>query len=92
MALPSGDAIVSWLDSGTADGAVMLCHVTADGLVGAQLRAAEASVGRSTGVPRIARVGSDVVVVWTEDNKTTRIRAVTIPIKSVVSAQALTDD
>ena len=83
LALSSGDAIVSWLDSGTADGAIMLCRVTTDGLVGTPLRAAVAGVGRATGFPRIARVGSDVVVVWTEDNETTRIRAVTIPIKSI---------
>ncbi len=83
LALSSGDAIVSWLDSGTGDGAIMLCRVTADGIVGAPLRAAVAGVGRATGFPRIAQVGSDVVVVWTEDNETTRLRAVTIPIKSI---------
>ena len=87
LLLSSGDAVVSWLDSGTGDGAVMLRGVTADGRVGAPLRAAEASVGRSTGFPRIARAGSDLVVVWTEDDKTTRIRAVTIPIKSVIGDQ-----
>ncbi len=87
LALSSDEAIVSWLDTGTADGAVMLRRITSDGRVGAPLRAAEASVGRSTGFPRIARAGSDIVVVWTEDDKTTRIRAVTIPIESVVSDQ-----
>ena len=65
----------------------VLRGVTADGRVGAPLRAAEVSVGRSTGFPRIARAGSDLVVVWTEDDKTTRIRAVTIPIKSVIGDQ-----
>ena len=85
LALSSDKAVVSWLDSGTGDGAVMLRCITTDGRVGPPVRAAEASVGRSTGFPRIARAGSDIVVVWTEDDETTRIRAVTIPIKSVVS-------
>ena len=84
LLLSSSDAIVSWLDSGTGDGAVMLRRITADGRVGAPLLAAEASAGRSTGFPRIARAGTDIVVVWTEGDETTRIRAVTIPIKSVV--------
>jgi len=83
LVLPSGDAIVSWLDSGMPDGAVMLRRVTADGLVGAPLLAAVADVGRATGFPRIARTGSDVIVVWTDSDDTTRIRAVTVPIKSI---------
>ncbi len=83
LALSSDEAIVSWLDSGISNGAVMLRRIAADGRVGAPLRAAEASVGRSTGFPRIMRVGSDVVVVWTEDDETTRIRVVTIALESI---------
>jgi len=83
LALSSNEAVVSWLDSGTGDGAVMLRRIAADGRVGKPLLAAVAGVGRSTGFPRIARAGSDIVVVWTQDDKTTRIRAITIPIASV---------
>jgi hypothetical protein len=85
LVLPSGDAIVSWLDSGTLNGAVMLRRVTADGILGAPLRVAEAGVGHATGFPMIAQIESDLIVVWTDNDDTTHIRAITVPIESVIS-------
>ena len=79
----SGEAIVCWLDSDGDDGAVMLRRVHRSGRMGTPLRAATAGVGRSTGFPRIALLGSRVLLVWTDQQRTTRLRAVTIPIDAV---------
>ncbi len=79
----SGSAIVSWLDSDGEDGAVMLRRVHPTGSIGRPLRAATASVGRTTGFPRIAVLGSRVLLVWTDQQRTTRLRAVTVPITAI---------
>ncbi len=81
----SGDAIVSWLDSDGDDGAVMLRRVHPTGRTGRPLRAATANVGRTTGFPRIAVLGSRVLVIWTDQQRTTRLRAVTIPITAIAA-------
>jgi len=79
----SGSAIVSWLDSDGDHGAIMLRRVHPDGRTGKPLRAATADVGRATGFPRIEVMGSRVLLVWTDRQRTTKLRAVTIPISAI---------
>ena len=78
-----GEAIVSWLDGGEGSGAIALRHVTASGAQGEPLIVAQASGARTTGFPKLARSGSNVVLVWTQDAEPTRLRAVTIPIADI---------
>ncbi len=83
--IASGEAIVSWLDADGDDGAVMLRRVHPTGRTGRPLRAATASVGRTTGFPRITVLGSRVLLTWTDQQRTTRLRAVTIPITAIAA-------
>ena len=62
--LDDGRALVSWLEKTTTGvGDVRLRAVTRAGRQAA-LTVATASSGRATGIPMMARVGSDVVVAW----------------------------
>ncbi len=72
----SGDAIVSWLDTGDAGGAIMLRRVAQDGRMGAPVKVAAADLGRASGFPKMVRVGATLLVVWTHDGETTRLRGV----------------
>ena len=83
----SGSAIVSWLDSDGDHGAVMLRRVHPDGRTGTPLRAATANVGRATGFPRIKVTGSRVLLVWTDQQRTTKLRAVSIPISAIAAPE-----
>ncbi len=81
-----GEAIVSWLDAGEGSGAIALRRVTASGAQGEPLIVAQTSGARTTGFPKLARSGSNVVLVWTQDAEPTRLRAVKIPIGEIPTA------
>ncbi|MEE9128929.1 MAG: sialidase family protein [Phycisphaerales bacterium] len=78
-----GEAIVSWLDAGEGEGAIALRRVTADGAQGEPLIVAQTSGARTIGFPMLARSGSNLVLVWTQDAEPTRLRAVTISIGEI---------
>ncbi len=72
--LRDGSAIVSWL-SGTAEkGAIKARRILADGTLGAVATIAETDISRSSGFPRIARLGDEVFFAWTEFGKPSRVR------------------
>ena len=75
--LDDGRALVSWLEKTTTGvGDVRLRAVTRAGRQAA-LTVATASSGRATGIPMMARVGSDVVVAWRQG--TVKTARVTVP-------------
>ncbi len=86
MLLDGGDAIISWLDAGEDEGAIALRRVSADGSQGQPMMVARTSGARTIGFPKLAQVGSNVLVVWTQDDQPTRLRAVTIPIGEIPAA------
>ena len=81
-----GEAIVSWLDASEGEGAIALRRVTADGAQGKLRIVAQTSGARTIGFPKLARSGSNVVLVWTQDAEPTRLRAVTIAIEDIPAA------
>lgn len=73
-------AIVSWLAHGEQGvGELMLRRVTVDGRAGPALRVATSEAGRATGVPQLARVGDDLVVVWRDG----QVRSLRLPAARV---------
>jgi hypothetical protein len=62
--LPDGSAIASWLEFVDRRSELRIRHVTASGTRSAPVTVA--NVGRSTGIPRMALAGTDVVLAWTE--------------------------
>jgi hypothetical protein len=81
-----GEPIVSWIDAERDTGAIMLRRVSWAGALGPPVRVATVSMSRATGFPRMARVGEEIVVVWTVAGEKTRLRAARVAGQSVPSA------
>lgn len=74
LLLPDGSVLVCWL-SGTVDGgAIKVRRVRADGSVGPPAVIARTDISRSSGFPRMARLGDEVHFAWTEFGKPSRVR------------------
>jgi hypothetical protein len=80
---PSGHAVVCWLAKGPHRGTIMLRRVSADGRTGAPMQAARTSVARSGGFPKTVAVERSLLLAWTEDGDTTRLRAALLPLEAV---------
>jgi hypothetical protein len=82
LVLPDGSALVCWM-SGTADGgAIKARRVRHDGTLGPVDIVARTDISRSSGFPRMARLGGEVYFAWTEFAKPTRVRAATARLQN----------
>ena len=81
----SGQAIICWLDSTLMAGAIVACRVSPDGNMGKIVTLAGTSTARSSGFPKLGRVGDDLLLIWTEDSGTRKVRAATIRISDIPS-------
>lgn len=80
LLLPDGSALVSWL-SGTAEGgAIKVRRVQPDGSLGEAAVIAKTDISRSSGFPRMARLGDEVHFAWTEFGKPSFVRTATANI------------
>lgn len=80
--LPGGAAVVGWLER-TGDAAeVRMRIVTPEGRMGPLRAVAESSGERSSGFPRMARSGDELVVAWTEAGERTRVRTARVRTKA----------
>ena len=74
LLLADGSALVCWL-SGTAEGgAIKVRRVQPNGAAGPAAEIAKTDISRSSGFPRIARLGDKVHFAWTEFGKPSRVR------------------
>jgi hypothetical protein len=70
---PDGSALVCWM-SGTAEkGATKVRRVRPDGTLDAISIVVETNIARSSGFPRIARMGNEVLFAWTQFGKPSRV-------------------
>ncbi len=77
LMLPDATALVCWM-SGTAEkGAVKVRRVRPEGTADAVAVVAESDIARSSGFPRMARVGNEVIFSWTQFGKPSRVRMAT---------------
>lgn len=72
-----GEAVVSWLapTDREREASLRLARVAPDGRVGAALEVSRTGVSGAGGVPRLARIGPDLLVSWTEVGPPTRLHA-----------------
>ena len=76
----TGGAIVSWIDDTDGAGVIRLRRVRPDGRLSAPLDAAETSLTRGAGFPRLARLGGELLLVWTiSEEDTSRLAGVVVP-------------
>lgn len=75
--LAGGDALVSWLERVGEGAELRVRRVRPDGPTGPVMAVAGASAERSSGFPRMARVGRDVVFAWTRPGDPARVQLVT---------------
>ena len=74
LLLPDGSALVCWLSGNVDGGAIKVRRVRADGSVGPPAVIARTDISRSSGFPRMARLGDEVHFAWTEFGKPARVR------------------
>jgi len=74
LLLPDGSALVCWLSGNAEGGTIKVRRVRADGSVGPAATIAQTDISRSSGFPRMARLGDEVHFAWTEFGKPSRIR------------------
>jgi hypothetical protein len=84
----AGEAVVAWFAGGagtrSSDRAgIRLRRVAADGRAGEAVTVAATGAARSSGFPRLARSGADLVLVWVDDATPSRLRAVSLPVASL---------
>jgi len=82
LLLPDGSALVCWL-AGTAEGgAIKVRRVLTDGSLGAPAVIARTDISRSSGFPRMVRLGDEVYFAWTEFGKPSHVRIATASVSA----------
>jgi hypothetical protein len=74
LLLPDGSALVCWLSGNAEGGQIKVRRVRTDGTVGPVAVIAQTDISRSSGFPRMARLGDEVHFAWTEFGKPSRVR------------------
>ena len=80
LLLPDGSALVCWLSGDVEGGAVKVRRVRPDGTLGPPAVIAKTDISRSSGFPRMARLGNEVHFAWTEFGKPSRVRTASADI------------
>jgi hypothetical protein len=74
LLLEDGSALVCWLAGDAQGGAIKVRRVRADGSIGQPAVVAQTDISRSSGFPRMARLGNQVHFAWTEFGNPSRVR------------------
>jgi hypothetical protein len=82
LLLPDSSALVCWMSGNAESGAIKVRRVKHDGALGPVSIVAETSISRSSGFPRMARLGDEVHFAWTEFGKPSRVRTAAADISS----------
>jgi hypothetical protein len=82
LLLPDGSALVCWLSGNAQGGAIKVRRVQPDGWLGAPAVLAKTDISRSSGFPRMARLGDEVHFAWTEFGKPSYVRTANADISA----------
>jgi hypothetical protein len=82
LLLPDGSALVCWLSGNVDGGAIKVRRVRAEGSLGPAAVIAKTDISRSSGFPRMARLGDEVHFAWTEFGTPSKIRMATANISA----------
>ena len=74
LLLPDGSALVCWLSGNVEGGAIKVRRIRPDGAIGPSSVIAQTDISRSSGFPRMTRLGDQVHFAWTEFGKPSRVR------------------
>jgi hypothetical protein len=80
--LADGSALVCWMAGGTDGGANKVRRVAPDGALGPVSIIARTDVSRSSGFPRMARLGDTVHFAWTQFGKPSQVRTATADVSA----------
>jgi hypothetical protein len=80
--LKDGSALVSWMAGNTEGGANKVRRVALDGTLGPVAVISQTDVSRSSGFPRMARLGDTVHFAWTQFGKPSRVRTATVDVSA----------
>jgi len=79
VALPGGQAVVSWLERVGEGAELRLQRFGLQGADGPALTVATTSTARQSGFPRLERTGRELVVAWTEAGELPTVRTAAVP-------------
>ncbi|MFN2497752.1 MAG: sialidase family protein [Pyrinomonadaceae bacterium] len=82
LLLPDGSALVCWLSGNAEGGAIKVRRARSDGTLGPPAIVAQTDISRSSGFPRMARLGDEVHFAWTEFGKPSKVRTATANISA----------
>ena len=82
LLLPDGSALVCWLSGNAEGGAIKVRRVSPDGALGPAAVIAKTDISRSSGFPRMVRLGDEVHFAWTEFGKPSYVRTATANISA----------
>ncbi len=82
LALPSGGALVSWLEKTDKGAQVRLRRINADGSRQPSMIVSETSTARSSGFPRMEISGNRVVIAWTDSSNGGKVKTALMRIPS----------
>ena len=82
LLLPDGSVLVCWLSGNAEGGAIKVRRVQTDGSLGPPAVIAKTDISRSSGFPRMARLGDEVHFAWTEFGKPSYVRTATANISA----------
>ncbi len=74
LLLPDGSALVCWMSGTVEGGAIKVRRIQSEGALGQVSVIAYTDISRSSGFPRMARLGNEVHFAWTEFGKPSRVR------------------
>ena len=80
--LADGSALVCWMSGGAEGGANKVRRVAPDGTLGPVTVIASTDVSRSSGFPRMARLGDTVYFAWTQFGKPSQVRTATADVSA----------
>ena len=80
LLLQDGSALVCWLSGNVEGGAIKVRRVQPNGTLGPPAVVAKTDISRSSGFPRMARLGTEVHFAWTEFGKPSHVRTATADI------------
>lgn len=82
LMLPDGSALVCWLSGNAEGGAINVRRISPDGTRGPVALIAKTDISRSSGFPRMARLGDEVHFAWTEFGKPSYVRTASANISA----------
>lgn len=82
LLLPDNSALVCWLSGTPEGGEIKVRRVESNGSLGAPAVIAKTDISRSSGFPRMARLGNEVHFAWTEFGKPSRVRMATADVSA----------